>query len=166
MQTPPPVTNLLLQLKTMGSNVGQLKEDSNYDWNWRPDQDEWSLTEVICHLRDVEEEVHQPRFVAVLEREDVFLPGVSADEWAVSRGYRNQDGQAALVDFLLRRQETVEMLKDLTPDTWQRQGTHAYLGRTSLHELLFLLTRHDEIHWEQIKSLLAEQAADELKTSG
>ena len=163
MQTPPPISNLLRQLTTMGSNVSQLKEDSNYDWNWRPDQDDWSLTEVLCHLRDVEGEVHQPRFVAVLERKDPFLPGASADEWAKVRGYRDQDGRAALAAFLLRRQETVNMLKDLTPDTWQRQGTHAYLGRTSLHELLFLVTRHDGIHWEQIKSLLSEQAGDQLK---
>jgi len=93
MQTPPPLSNLLLQLITMGSNVSQLKEDSNYDWNWRPDQDDWSLTEVLCHLRDVEGEVHQPRFVAVLERKDPFLPGASADEWAKVRGYRDQDGR-------------------------------------------------------------------------
>ena len=163
MQTPPPVANLLLQLKTMGSNVGQLKEDSNYNWSWRPEPAEWSLTEVICHLRDVEGEVHQSRIVAVLEREDVFLPGVLADDWAIPRGYKDQDGQKALADFLLRRRETVDMLEDLTPDIWQRQGTHAYLGRTSLHELMFLVTRHDEIHWEQIRSLLVGQAASELK---
>ena len=162
MQTPPPIANLLLQLKTMASNVGQLKEDSNYDWNWRPDPDEWSLTEVICHLRDVEGEVHQSRFVAVLESEDVFLLGVSADEWAVSRGYKDQNGKSALSDYLHRRQETVEMLSNLAPEIWQRHGIHAFFGRTSMHELLFLVTRHDEIHWEQIKSLLAGQNLDEM----
>jgi hypothetical protein len=165
MQTPPPVANLLLQLRTMASNVGQLKMDSDYDWVWRPDLDEWSLTEVICHLRDVEGEVHQSRFRAVLDSEDVFLPGVAADEWAISRSYKDQDGHLALIDYLSRRQGTVDMLSGLTPELWKRQGIHAFFGRTSLHELLYLATRHDDIHWEQIKSLLAGQTSDEMKES-
>jgi hypothetical protein len=165
MQTPPPVANLLLRLITMASNVGQLKMDSVYDWDWRPDSEEWSLTEVFCHLRDVEGEIHQSRFRAVLDGEDVFLPGVSPDEWAISRAYKDQDGQLALTEYLSRRQDTVEMLSGLTPEVWQRQGIHAFFGRTSLHELLSLVTRHDEIHWEQIKSLLAGQTSDEMKES-
>ncbi|GMQ77809.1 MAG: hypothetical protein BMS9Abin02_0298 [Anaerolineae bacterium] len=163
MQTPPPVANLLLQLRRMASNVGQLQMGSDTDWDWRPDANEWSITEVICHLRDVEGEVHQSRFRAVLEGEDVFLPGVSADEWAERRGYKDQDGESALNDFLSLRQATVEMLSDLMPEVWQRQGIHAFFGRTSMHELLSLVTRHDEIHWEQIKSLLADQKSGEMK---
>ena len=161
MQAPPPVPNLLIQLETMATNVSGLLGKDHYDWKWKPAADEWSLTEVVCHLRDVEREVHQERFRAVLKDTDVFLAGVSADDWAISRNYQEQDGQIALTDYLAARTLTLSLLEELDPEMWERQGIHAYLGRTTLHELLFLVSRHDELHWEQIKNILGGQSIDD-----
>ena len=36
-------------------------------WNIRPSADEWSITEILCHLRDVDGEVNYPRVKKVLE---------------------------------------------------------------------------------------------------
>ena len=33
-------------------------------------------------MRDVEREVHRPRYRAVIREDNPFLPGVSSDEWA------------------------------------------------------------------------------------
>ena len=162
MQAPPPVPNLLIQLKTMASNLNGLLGKNNYDWKWKPAADEWSLTEVVCHLRDVEREVHQERFTAVLKDTDVFLTGVSADDWAISRKYQQQNGQIALDDYLAARKLTISLLEELDPEMWERQGVHSYLGRTTMHELFFVVSRHDELHWEQIKTILAGQSVDEV----
>lgn len=161
MQAPPPVPNLLSQLNTMASNLSGLLGKNDYDWKWKPAADEWSLTEVVCHLRDVEREIHQARFTAVLKDTDVFLVGVSADDWAISRKYQQQNGQSALMDYLETRAETISLLEGLPSEMWERQAIHSYLGRTSMHELLFLASRHDELHWEQIKNILAGQSVDE-----
>jgi hypothetical protein len=40
---------------------------------------------------------------------------------------------------------------------WQRHGRHAFFGHTSMHELLYLIVRHDEIHWEQINAILKQE---------
>ena len=154
MQAPPPVSTLLIELATLAANMRGALSRPTIDWRARPAEGEWSLVEIVCHLRDVEREVHQARFRAIIEQDNVFLPGVSADEWAPRRGYWQQDGPAALADFLVARDETVRLLAPLPAEMWQRQGRHAFLGGTTMHELLSLMTRHDQIHWEQIKKLL------------
>jgi hypothetical protein len=127
------------------------------DWSWRPAPDEWSLTEILSHLRDVERDVHQARFRLVMGSSNAFLAGVAADEWAVERNYQANGGPAVREEYLVARGETVAMLRRLTPADWSRQGEHAFLGPTSMHELLHLVTRHDDLHWEQIKGILRAQ---------
>lgn len=157
MQSPPPVSELLQLLESMATRVSELLNSEAIDWLWCPGPEEWSLTEVICHLRDVEREVHQVRFRTLISTENAFLPGVSADEWAGPRGYCDQDGRKALVDYLSARYETLSMLNGLEDNMWERQGRHAFLGPTSMHELLFIVIRHDEIHWKQILALINNQ---------
>jgi hypothetical protein len=157
MQAPPPISSLLLQLETMEANVRVSLSRADLDWILQPAPGEWSLTEVMCHLRDVESEVHQRRFHVLIEENNAFIPGVSADEWAETRNYRSQDGPQATEQYLLARQETLALLKSMDESYWQRQGRHAFFGPTSMHELLHLAVRHDELHWEQLKGLLAIQ---------
>ncbi len=157
MQAPPPVSNLLLQLATMATNVKNILYRDGLDWRYSPDDGGWSIIEVLCHLSDVEREVHQARFSAILAEENAFLPGVSADEWAEIRNYRDQDGPETLASFLESRQDTLSMLENLPTVTWSRQGRHAFFGPTSLHEILFLVARHDDIHLEQLRNIIDEQ---------
>ena len=46
------------------------------------------------------------------------------------------------------------LLQSLDPENGQRSGRHAYLGPTTLQELLYLAVQHDEAHWNQIQTLL------------
>ena len=113
---PPPVGDLLAELAAFGERVARLLADTTADWSRQPAAGEWSLTEIACHLRDVEREVHQARFIALLEDDSAFLPGVDADEWAVTRNYRAQDGRAAAAAFVTARAETLARLAPLPLD--------------------------------------------------
>jgi hypothetical protein len=157
MQAPPPVPNLLIQIATLATTIQNALVQPGVDWHHYPADGEWSLTEVVCHLRDVEVEVHQARFTAMISQENAFLPGVSADEWAQIRGYQDQDGMGALSEFMNARRATLDMLRDLPEETWSKQGRHAFFGPTSMHEILFLQARHDDIHLEQIRIILDDQ---------
>lgn len=158
MIAPPPVEELLAQLAQFAADMAQILVQEGVDWQWRPGAQEWSLTELACHLRDVEREVHQPRFRLVLTQVWPFLAGVSADEWASLRGYAREDGHAALEAFLTARAQTVAMLQGLDTAVWQRQGNHAFLGLTTMHELLNLVVKHDHSHWLQAQALLQKGA--------
>lgn len=156
MQDPPPVPDLLNELAAFATAVGQALAGDAVDWHGRPADEEWSLTEVIWHLLDVEHEVHQSRFRDLIDQENAFLPGATADDWVTEREYQKRDGRQALYDFMLARQQTLALLATVeTDDIWERRGRHAYFGPTSLHELLYLAVQHDRAHWQQIQSLLA-----------
>ncbi len=156
MIEPPPVNGLLAYLGQFAVNLEAALSPAAIDWAWRPAAEEWSLTELVCHLRDVEQEVHQPRFRAVMAQAGAFLPGVSADEWAEEREYWRENGRSALTDFLNARQETQAMLSPLDDTMWQRQGSHSFFGPTSMHELLNLVVKHDQSHWRQVQALLKQ----------
>jgi hypothetical protein len=153
MQAPPPVTTLLAELTAFATAVAQLLADDDIDWQWRPDGNEWSITEVVCHLRDVEREVHQVRFRDLVAAENVFLPGVVADDWIQQRQYQLQDGPTALEDFLAARCQTRVLLETVPEEMWDRRGQHAFFGPTSLHELLNLAVQHDKAHFDQLIAL-------------
>lgn len=157
MQDTPLISDLLARMADMANKVHDALLGGSIKWKWKPESDEWSLTQIVCHLRDVEREVHQARFKLIIAEENVFLSGVSADDWAEARDYQNQDGPAALEAYLMARDETMSILNELDSEMWQRKGRHAFFGETTMHELLFLATRHDNIHWEQIKGVLSSQ---------
>jgi hypothetical protein len=154
LQAPPPIPVLLTELAAFPRHLEQLLSSAAVDWLWRPKPDHWSLTEVVCHLRDVEQEVHLPRFESVIAAENAFLAGVAADDWAESRRYQSQDGRAALQTFLEVRQKTITILNGLDNHIWQRRGQHAFFGPTTTHELLNLIVSHDRAHGEQVRTLV------------
>lgn len=153
MQEPRPVFELLEALAAFATAVSDALSIPGVDWQKRPNSVEWSLTEVICHLRDVEIEVHQARFRALIAFDNAFLPGVTADEWVGPRQYQLQNGRSALDSFLAARQETIALLSQLDGSLWQRKGRHAFFGPTTMHELLNLVVKHDEAHLSQIMAL-------------
>lgn len=153
MHSLPPVPELLQRLATFATAVQSILARPGIDWHWRPRPSEWSLNMVMCHLRDVELEVHQPRFRSLIAKDNPFLQGILADDWVETRQYAQQDGPQARDDFLNARAVTVTMLSELTPDVWQRQARHAFLGPTTLQELVDLAIKHDDAHWSQIETL-------------
>ena len=54
---------------------------SGVQWNQRPIKNEWSITEIICHLRDVDREVNIQRIQTVLDGSNPFIPGAVTDPW-------------------------------------------------------------------------------------
>ena len=154
MEALPNVEELMNHLNTMVGNLRSLETKNDLNWTWRPTESSWSLAEVVCHLRDVEREVHQWRFQALVDQDNAFIPGVSADEWALERQYWHQDGPKALVEFIDNRTETIVLLNSFSTSMWERHGRHAFFGPTSMHELLSIVVRHDDLHWEQIQELL------------
>lgn len=122
----------------------------------RPGSDpaQWSVTEVACHLRDVEVEVNLPRLSRALEESNPFISAVDSDSWAAARQYHKQSGRGALADFAAARKQTLAILDRLTPPQWQLATRHAIFGPTTLQELVNLTVEHDRLHLRQIRENL------------
>jgi FMN phosphatase YigB (HAD superfamily) len=116
----------------------------------RPVASEWSQSEVLCHLRDVEAEVNLPRIKKVINERNPFLSGQDTDPWAETRQYHLQDGMQALVDFTKVRVEVLRILENLILDDWNRKARHAIFGPTNLRELVNIIAGHDILHVQQV----------------
>jgi HAD superfamily hydrolase (TIGR01549 family) len=119
------------------------------NWPVRPEENEWSLTEILCHLRDVEAEVFLPRFEKIIGEENPFIIGLETDVWADERHYNQQDGPQALVDFITMRKKLLSQLSPLPAEAWQRPARHAIFGPTHLQELAGFTLEHDRLHIQQ-----------------
>lgn len=152
-----PVSDLLLELGHFREMLLEiLNAAATLDWHRRPTPNDWSLTGLMCHLRDVEREVHQTRFRDLIATDNAFMAGADPDRWAEERGYQQQDGEGALLAFAAARQTTITLLQDLPEAMWQRRGRHAFFGPTSMHELLHLVVQHDRAHWQQVRLILGQ----------
>jgi FMN phosphatase YigB (HAD superfamily) len=123
-------------------------------WNASPQPGEWSLTEIACHLRDVEREVNLTRARRMLAESNPFLSGEDTDPWAEARGYRFQDGPEALGQFMAERLGLISLLENMPPDCWQAPARHAIFGPTTLQELVGIQAAHDRAHIQQVHQVL------------
>ena len=119
------------------------------DWKRKPAPTEWCLTEILCHLRDVEVEVNLPRIRKILTEENPFLAGEVTDRWVEERHCAGQDGHQALVELTAARKEVLGLLSDLQSE-WVRTSRHAIFGPTTLLELVGFVAGHDRAHIQQI----------------
>ncbi len=148
-----PESFIAVMLSTPAVISGLLKQASGPVLTQRPIPSEWSLTEIICHLRDTELEVNLPRLRMLLELDEPFIPARVTAEWAKERDYNNQDFSQALADFTSARMQMADLLQGLTVE-WQRKARHAIFGPTDLQELVKFMAEHDKLHVRQIWSTL------------
>jgi FMN phosphatase YigB (HAD superfamily) len=126
----------------------------------RPSPGEWSPTEVLCHLRDVDREVNLKRLEMIKASDNPFIPGQDTDRWAVERRYQQQDCLEAVSDFLQTRVELLDLLDSLADSDWERSARHAIFGPTRLAELVNIIAGHDRLHVRQVFQALPAPTAN------
>jgi HAD superfamily hydrolase (TIGR01549 family) len=132
-----------------------LEELPEGHWSIAPIEGEWSLGEILCHLRDVEREVHLDRLNLMLMEEDAHLIGADTDKWAEQRQYHDQPGQEAFATFIQSRLTLIDRLTDLAHEDWERRARHTLLGPMRLNEVMAIANDHDTIHLAQLRETLA-----------
>jgi hypothetical protein len=120
----------------------------------RGGDENWSVVEVLCHLRDAEERSLE-RVRAMRDEENPFLAAYDQDVWAEERDYATQDLRATLDAFLRFREAHVADLAALPPEGWERNGQHEEYGNITISAHTLHILSHDAIHAAQIARQLA-----------
>jgi hypothetical protein len=123
----------------------------------RGGDENWSVVEVVCHLRDAEERALE-RERAMRDEDYPFLAAYDQEAWARERDYAHGDLRDALSAFLRLRRARVGDLAALTPDQWQRMGRHAEQGDITIAAHALHIVAHDTIHAAQIARQLRDAA--------
>lgn len=145
------IQSVLANLKATPAALDTICKNMAADqWIAKPDGKEWSVVEILCHLRDVDREVNLPRIKRIIRNEVPFLPGVETDPWADERRYITQSGPDALQSFLEVRTEMCGLLNQLSETGWNGAARHAIFGPTSLFELTGFMATHDVAHIRQV----------------
>jgi uncharacterized damage-inducible protein DinB len=111
----------------------------------RPDADNWSIAEILCHLIDIEGRYRQ-RLYTVVHENNPHLPAFYPDDSQYDAGV----GLDELLDrFSQARNVTVTFLQELSMKQWQRPAVHAHWGATTLRHLVQHLVDHDINHLNQ-----------------
>ena len=95
------------------------------------------------------------------ENPGVALASFDQEEWAHRGGYESWDPQEAIQMFRLLREANLRLLAELTPEEWQRWGTHSERGHMTVADLARHMPEHDAAHIEQIKRILHQSSAAE-----
>jgi FMN phosphatase YigB (HAD superfamily) len=123
-------------------------------WPRKVARDEWSLTELVCHMRDTEREIHHMQIGLFKEQNEPFIPRPDTSVWASQRDYLHEDGVLALKEFNEARRETLNLLKNIPAEDWNRKARHAIFGPTNFLEVISFFADHDRMHIQQAWSTL------------
>ncbi len=135
---------------------GLLSEVKPHQWLQRPDPNEWSIMQILCHLWQSEAPVHRARLQSILDRDDPFIgvpppPGPDIPPC-------HDDGYEAFHCFQREREETIRLLTALRPSQWDRTARHSIFGLTTLLEMAHFTAQHDRLHITQLCQTLGKCA--------
>ena len=124
----------------------------------RPDGKNWAAKEVICHLRDVEEE-YLLRFHLMLDNDDprLYLDPETNEHWTADRQYLRNDAPEAVLAFRRIRGNMLALVESLSPTQLQRGCIHPRRDRVSIDTFVAFLASHDDEHLDQLKRALQGQ---------
>lgn len=145
--------------RILGSTPDQIRQLvaglSEQQLRFRPSQEEWSIKEVMAHLRDTAE-LAQYRLRRILTEDNPLLPAFEPDKTASERNYLGNPTDPILPAFEERRRQVLETLRGLSEAQWQRTGVREGLGQMTLSEIMERMAEHDLTHLEQMRRVRAQ----------
>lgn len=143
--------DILAKLEEVSEQLSEEVRDlDNEDVSFNSDVDDWSVKQVVAHLRDAER-IYAQRIKRILAEEEPFLQAFNPDELAEERKYQDEDWAEVRSAFEEARKANIEALHTLTPAQWLKGGIHQERGRINLRDIAQALVSHSEEHLEQIR---------------
>jgi len=112
----------------------------------------WSAREIVHHLGD-SESTAAGRIRKLLCEDDPLIQGYDQDQFATKLRYNERDMAPALEAFRCARVTTMQLLRLMTEEDWQRSGTHTESGRYTAEDWLRIYAAHAHDHAAQIRRL-------------
>ena len=118
----------------------------------KPNEDSWSILEVVCHLYDLEREDFREHLDFILHRQKEEWHVIDPQLWVTERKYNEQNFIEMQDKFFSERWKSLEWLNGLSNPDWETTYTSAY-GSMSAGEMFACWTAHDNLHIRQLVEL-------------
>lgn len=119
---------------------------------------DWSILEVVCHLRDCEERALE-RMRVMRDEAEPFIPAFDQDQWVQERNYAAANLEEALAGFVRFRETYLVELAALAPEAWERAGEHEEQGRITIQSHGWHHLCHDIGHAAQLARHMSRREA-------
>lgn len=134
--------------------VTQLVTDASAEQTrWKPDENSWSMLEVVNHLLDEEREDFPVRLKHILDQADGLPPAIDPAGWVTERAYNQREMGTSLAQFLQERQGSLVWMKSLHDADWQTAIDIRPGRRLSAGDMLAAWVAHDLLHIRQLVEL-------------
>ncbi|HEX9369714.1 MAG TPA: DinB family protein [Roseiflexaceae bacterium] len=134
-------------LEAVKAEVGAL---SQAQLRWRPAPDAWCVNEVLGHLIEAERRGFAGRIRLILAQSGPLFETWDQPAVAQARGDCARDGYELLREFEQVRQDSLDLVAQLTHDQLDRSGRHPTVGMLRVRDLLHEWIFHDRAHVKQI----------------
>ena len=116
---------------------------------WRPDEQAWSLLEMICHLHDEERLDFCVRIDTILHHPGEEVPPIDPSGWVHEHHYADRDLQTELEGFIAERRKSIAWLKSLEAPDWEATY-QAPWGSIRAGDIFAGWLAHDLLHMRQL----------------
>lgn len=118
------------------------------DLDRRPPSGAWSARQIVHHVAD-SETMASIRLRRLVAESAPAIDGYDEPEWARCLHY-DRPVATSLAAVAAVRAASLELLQALTPEEWNRAGTHSDSGPYSVDDWLRIYADHSHEHAEQI----------------
>ena len=133
--------------------MATLTEIPREAWAFKPNPDEWSVNEILVHMKDGELNGVLRLHKLIAEPGTTFAT-YDPDLWSSALDYKNQDVDEALEMFRLLQRSTYRLLKTLADETWTRSIVHPEAKEPYTMDMwLDIYTKHVPEHCEQLRGV-------------
>jgi hypothetical protein len=115
---------------------------------------EWTLHQIVSHLRDTEKLVYGSRIYQTLNEDNPEFKNFDADEWMAAH-YDPQEPLTDILDeFIKNVDELCKTLRNLSQEAWSRVSRHETMGgELALQLWVERSLAHIEEHLQTVKKV-------------
>jgi hypothetical protein len=127
------------------------------DLKWSPSPKDWSVVEVLAHLRACADAWSYSIYAMLTENQPV-VPLIDERRWAKTLGYATLSFEESMNVFTIQREDLLRVLRSLDTEQWER--TCQIVGRNhSVFSQTRRMALHEVEHYQQFQALV-----DKIKT--
>lgn len=124
-------------------------------WDWAPAAGEWSLSQTLTHMLNVETAVIPVRIRAMLAEDSAPMPRSEPAAPAMTPAETLSAWRAA-------RERNLDFLRSLTPEQLARSGIHPLYGPITAREHIIEWAYHDLDHLRQLQATVEASIYPEI----
>ena len=125
---------------------------------YRDGPDGWTVTEIVCHIRDFGTIFHE-RAKRILNEDNPVLTPYDHEKMAIDNRYNEQDVHAVYAELVTIYDELAAFYESIAEDQWDRAGIHPEAGHFPLTKSMLQVGTHSALHIEQMTRVLTQKYA-------